>query len=79
MQESKVWALQPTGAARSTLCDVSRGDRTSAVEKDRNISKILGRFLAPDMHAFCHTKPRHRSEWKQNFSPFPFPLPEYQI
>lgn len=34
MEELRVWAPQPAAVARSTPCDASRGDRTSAVGKD---------------------------------------------
>lgn len=47
MQESRVWALQPPGAAHSSPRDVSRGDRTSMVGKHQVICKILGNIFIP--------------------------------
>lgn len=79
MQESWVWALQPPGAARSTPCDVSRGDRTSTVGEQHVIYKILGKILALNSQPLCCAKPRHRSQQKHNFSFFPFPLLQDQI
>lgn len=75
MEELRVWAPQPAAVARSTPCDASRGDRTSAVGKD-HVGKSVGRFLAPNARALCRAKPRHGSERMQRFSPFPFPLPK---
>lgn len=43
------------------------------------ICEILGNISALDSLPLCCTKPRHRSQWKHSFSPFPFPLAKDQI
>lgn len=78
-QDTRVWALQPPGAAQFTLCNVSRGDRIPLVGEHHVICKILRWILALDSQALCHAKPRHRSQWKHSFRPFPFPLSKDQI